>query len=266
MAVAPGPEVLEFRVPTEPCKTLLVWGLENEEEHSLYSVFSEFGLLYSVRVHRNASVAEPGYYALVKFYSARDASRAQQACSSQQLFQKSPLKVYVCTRQKAFQQQVLSLNSYKCQELANYYLGFNGWSSRIFTLQNLSGFEKEGNEVPGGLPKSQCLKYLCAQEVMLPHHGICTRGIGVAEVSVENNQVTQTRSVMKLAVQRALSDAFQKILLVILENGKVAVEYSSAQEDPFDSLTEEEMKGLIQVSDSPLEQLNQDGRCRRIPV
>ena len=33
----------------------------------------------------------------------------------------------------------------------------------------------------------------------------------------------------------------------VSENGKVAVEYSSSQEEPTDSLTEEELKGLVQV-------------------
>lgn len=56
-------------------------------------MFSKFGPLYSVRVHRNAAVAGPGYYAIIKFYSAGDASRAQRTCNGQRLFQKSPLKV-----------------------------------------------------------------------------------------------------------------------------------------------------------------------------
>ena len=33
----------------------------------------------------------------------------------------------------------------------------------------------------------------------------------------------------------------------VSENGKVAVEYNSSQEEPADSLTEEELKGLVQV-------------------
>ncbi|XP_042700773.2 RAD52 motif-containing protein 1 isoform X5 [Chrysemys picta bellii] len=248
--------VSNFPVPAE---TLSRLG-ERSVQHSLFSAFSEFGLLYSVRVHRNAAVAGPGYYALVKFYSARDASRAQRACNRQRLFQKSPLKVCICTRQKAFQQQVLALRSYKCKELANYYLGFNGWSNRIITLQNISGFDLENEEL-GGLPERQCLKYLCVVEVTLPHHGICTRGLGIAETYVENGRdplefVLKTGNVQKLAVEKALSGAFQKILLIVLENGKVAVEYNSAEEEPIDSLTDEELRGLIQVNDLSLEQLN----------
>lgn len=50
-----------------------------------------------MRAHRNAAVAGPGYYAIIKFYSDRDASRAQRACNGQRLFQKSPLKVSKAT-------------------------------------------------------------------------------------------------------------------------------------------------------------------------
>ncbi|XP_068774887.1 RAD52 motif-containing protein 1 isoform X5 [Struthio camelus] len=220
-------EVVEFRVPAGSGQTLLVWGLEPAPglEHSLFSVFSKFGPLYSVRAHRNAAVAGPGYYAVVKFYSAGDASRAQHACNGQRLFQKSPLKVCVCTKQKVFHQQVLALNSNKCQELANHYLGFNGWSSRIIMLQNVSGFDDENKELGKTLQK-RSLKYLCAVEVAMPNHRVYTRGVGLGESDIENGE----------------------------DNGKVAVEYNSTQEEPTDSLTEEELKGLIQVNELSLEQ------------
>ncbi|KAJ6660502.1 hypothetical protein lerEdw1_017499 [Lerista edwardsae] len=252
-------EVVEFCVPTGNETTLLVLGLETDaSEHALYEAFSAFGLLYSVRICRNAPVARPGYHALVKFYSARDARRAQGALNQQCLFQKSPLKVCVYTRRKRFPQQVLALNSYKCQELANHYLGFNGWSSHIITLQNVSGFEEEEMRTSSSC---QQLKYLCIQELTIPQHRIRTRGVSVAEPNVDTNQefLMATYRAQKLAAQQALSDAFQKILLVVLENGKIAVEFSSTQEDLVDCLTEEELRGLIQVTDLTLSQLSPKG-------
>ncbi|NXY86703.1 RDM1 protein, partial [Alcedo cyanopectus] len=261
-------EVVEFRVPMGSARTLLVWGLEPEPglEHSLFSVFSTFGPLYSVRVHSNAAVAGPGSYAILKFYSTGDASRAQRACNGQRLFQKSPLKVCVCTKQReSFQHQVFALNSTKCQELANHYLGFNGWSSRIITLQNVSGFDDENEEVERTIQK-QSVKYLCALEVTLPQHGVRSRGVALGEAEVENTEdplefVKATRRVQKLAAGKALSSAFQKILLIVLENGKVAVEYNSSHEEPTDSLSEEELKGLVQVNELSLEQfdIEEDG-------
>ncbi|NXM76112.1 RDM1 protein, partial [Serilophus lunatus] len=255
-------EVLEFRVPAGSARTLLVWGLEPQPdlERSLFSAFSRFGLLYSVRAHSNAAVAGPGYYGVIKFYSAGDASRAQRACNGQRLFQKSPLKVCVCTKQRMFQQQAPALSSNKCQELANHYLGFNGWSSRIITLQNVSGFDGE-NEEGGEASQKRSLQFLCALEVTLPNHGIRSRGVALGEAGTGNGQdplefLTATRRAQKLAVGKALSGAFQKILLVVLENGKVAVEYNSSQEEPTDSLTEKELKGLVQVNDLSLERFD----------
>ncbi|XP_069337626.1 RAD52 motif-containing protein 1-like isoform X3 [Eulemur rufifrons] len=129
-------ELVPFAVPTDSDKTLLVWELSSgptaEDLHnSLFTEFSHFGLLYSVRVFPNAAVARPGFCAIIKFYSARDARRAQKACDRKQLFQKSPVKVRLGTRHRAVQHQALALNSFQCQELAHYYFGFNRWSKRI---------------------------------------------------------------------------------------------------------------------------------------
>uniref|UniRef100_A0A8C4XJN7 RRM domain-containing protein n=1 Tax=Falco tinnunculus TaxID=100819 RepID=A0A8C4XJN7_FALTI len=182
-------------------KTLYFFSSLVFSQHSLFLVFSKFGPLYSVRAHRNAAVAGPGYYAIIKFYSAGDASRAQRTCNGKRLFQKSPLKVCICARQKGFQQQVLGLNSNKCQQLANHYLGFNGWSSRIITLQNVSGFDGENEELGKTLQK-QSVKYLCAVEVTLPNHGVRTRGVALGEADVENSEGTFW---MQLEVSQQLS-------------------------------------------------------------
>ncbi|XP_061199107.1 somatotropin isoform X1 [Neopsephotus bourkii] len=64
--------------------------VETYLKHSLFSAFSRFGPLYSVRAHRNAAVAGPGYCAVIKFYSAGDASRAQHACNGQSCFRSPP--------------------------------------------------------------------------------------------------------------------------------------------------------------------------------
>ncbi|XP_069337730.1 uncharacterized protein [Eulemur rufifrons] len=92
-------ELVPFAVPTDSDKTLLEWELSSgptadELHNSLFTEFSHFGLLYSVRVFPNAAVARPGFCAIIKFYSARDARRAQKACDRKQLFQKSPVKIY----------------------------------------------------------------------------------------------------------------------------------------------------------------------------
>lgn len=59
----------------------------------LEAAFSSYGPLHLLRVRPNAPLSPPGFYAVVKFYSAAQAAAAQQGTDGQTLFQKSPLKV-----------------------------------------------------------------------------------------------------------------------------------------------------------------------------
>ncbi|XP_061032897.1 RAD52 motif-containing protein 1-like [Eubalaena glacialis] len=218
------------RLQTAVCadKTLRVWELRSEPtaealQHSLFTVFSQFGLQYSVRVFPNAAVAGPGFYAIIKVYSARDAHGAQKACDQKQLFQTSPVKGRLGTRHKVVRHNTLALNSSRCQELANYYFGFNGWSKRIIKLQDLSNLEERENEDIVTPLQKQSLKFFCALEVVLPSHECRSPGVGMAEEPLNKleegslsflmkRQVTQ-----KLAIQKAVTDAFRKLLIVLLD-------------------------------------------------
>ncbi|XP_059127838.1 RAD52 motif-containing protein 1 [Peromyscus eremicus] len=257
-------ELISFVVPTQSDKVLLVWELSagppaEALRHSLSAAFSQFGLLYSVRVFPNAAVARPGFYAIVKFYSSRDAQRAQKACDGKPLFQTSPVKVRLSTRHKALRHQAFALNSSRCQELANFYFGFNGWSKRIIKLQELPGAEDEALEGP---VRKQSVKFFCAVEVVLPSYGCRSPGVGIAEEplhQLEEGQpsfLMKRKTAQKLAIQSALSDAFQKLAIVVLESGKVAVEYIPSEEST-DAGSEEELQSLIQVSSFPWNQPGQ---------
>ncbi|XP_022422375.1 RAD52 motif-containing protein 1-like isoform X2 [Monodon monoceros] len=151
-----------FAVPFGGDESLLVWELSSRPtaealQRSLFTVFSRFGLLYLVRVFPNATVASSGFFAIIKFYSARDAHRAQKACNQKQLFQTSPVKVRLGTRHKAVQHNTLALNSSRCQELANYYFGFHGWSKRIIKVSYFSC-------QPCGQREEECLSDFSFQE------------------------------------------------------------------------------------------------------
>ncbi|KAG9474419.1 RAD52 motif-containing protein 1 [Eleutherodactylus coqui] len=262
------PEVLSFTIPVECNKIVFVWNItaripEGVIYRSIEKSFSHFGPLYSLKLLPNASVAEPGYYAVIKYFSAHSAKRAQAACDKKNAFQDTPLKVQICIKQKGFPYKSLELYSHRCEELANYYLGFNGWSKRIITLQNISGLDDDSEEE--SVPQEHAkLKYLSVVQVTLPHHGVCSRGVGVAVESIEKQNdrleyVLKSGKVQKRAVQKALSNAFQKILLVVFENGKVAVEYVPGENETIDCLTEEELQGLIQVNDFTWTPLNAGG-------
>ncbi|CAH2302814.1 RAD52 motif-containing 1 [Pelobates cultripes] len=181
--------------------------------------------------------------------------------------------VRVCNKQKVFQYKSLALNSSKCQDLANFYLGFNGWSKRIIALQNISGLHELEDECD--TQEQRKVRYMCVLEVMLPGYDVCSRGVGVAEEDVEKSNdpmefLMKSGKLQKYAVQKALSDAFHKILLVIFadrkkieirdtESGKVAVEHVASSNDPVDCLTEDELQGLIQINDFTWTQINKDG-------
>lgn len=258
-------ELISFVVPTQSDKVLLVWELSagppaEALSHSLFTVFSQFGLLYSVRVFPNAAVAGPGFYAIIKFYSSRDAQRAQKACDGKPLFQTSPVKVRLGTRHKALQHQAFALNSSRCQELANYYFGFNGWSKRIIKLQELPGLEDAALPVPMQRRNPQ---FFCAVEVVLPSYGCRSPGVGISEEPLpqleEEGQpsfLTKRKTAQKLAFQAALSDAFQRLTIVVLESGRIAVEYRPTEED-LDARSEEELQNLIQVGCFPSSQSSQ---------
>ncbi|XP_045155884.1 RAD52 motif-containing protein 1 isoform X1 [Echinops telfairi] len=213
-------------------------------QRSLFRVFSRCGPLYSVRVFPHAAVARPGFYAIVKFYSAGDARRAQRACDRKQLFQNSPVKVHLGTKHKAVPHRALALNSSRCQELANHYFGFNGWSTRIIKLQNLSDPEEGENEERAAVQK-QSLRFFCALEVALPAYACRSPGVGLAEEPLDKQEegplsiLMKRKLTQKLAIQKALSNAFQKLSVVVLENGKIAVEYRPSEE-VIDAPTEAE--------------------------
>ncbi|XP_068390504.1 RAD52 motif-containing protein 1-like isoform X1 [Eschrichtius robustus] len=250
--------LVTFVVPIVGDKTLLVWELSSRPtaealQHSLFTVFSQFGLQYSVRVFPNAAVAGPVFYAIITVYSAREAHRAQKACDQKQLFQTSPVKGRLGTRHKAVRHNTLALNSSRCQELANYYFGFNGWSKRIIRLQDLSNLEERENEDIVTPLQKQSLKLFCALEVVLPSHECRSPGAGMAEEPLDKLEegslsfLMKRKVTQKLAIQKAMTDAFRKLLIVVLESGKIAVAYRPCEE-VTDARTEEELQDLIQVS------------------
>lgn len=247
-------DIIEFKVPNENNKTLFVWDIlptlsEAFIYESICGVFSGFGALYLVKVCQNAAVAEPGFYAIVKYYSSAQASKAQRTTDGKSLFQESPVKVRLCTRQNpAFASETKALSNPKCQELANRYLGFNGWSSKIITLQDLSGRD---DACAGAETQALMLKYGCIVELTFPQHCVSCRGMGVAEESFQSHpdhlELCLTRGkLQKRAKDKALVDAFRNVLLVLLSNGKVAVE---CRFDPDQVLPVEDLQGLIKVND-----------------
>ncbi|XP_072224744.1 RAD52 motif-containing protein 1 [Leuresthes tenuis] len=248
-------DILEFRVPLENNKTVFVWDIqpsltEAQIYEELFAVFSTFGPLYLLKVCPNAPLHPPGFYALIKFYSAAQASRAQRLTDGRLLFQRSALKVKLSSKQTPhflFDSRA-ALSHARCLELANHCLGFNGWSSDIITLKELTS-EEEGEE-EGGV-RQRRLKFGCLMKLCFPRHGVTTRGAAVLEDSFTcsgPDVLLQRRCKLQRSVrEKALVQAFTTVLLILLGNGKVMVEVKQTSDQSAD-----ETEGVLQVNEFSL--------------
>ncbi|KAJ7992169.1 hypothetical protein DPEC_G00275740 [Dallia pectoralis] len=249
-------DIIEFRVPIENNKTLFVWDIQPTFSEafiyeSIWNIFCKFGALYLVKVCPNATVAKPGFYALVKYFSPAQASKAQKATHGRAFFQSFPLKVKLSTGQyPTFFHNAKPLSHSKCQELANHYLGFNGWCTHIVRLKDFSSCDDAATS-PGD-PQVTTLKYGCIVELTFPRHGLSCRGVGVAEETVNGAGpdvvLLKRGKLQRWARDKGVVNAFEKVLLLVLGNGKVIVECRVERDDV---LQDEDLEGLIKVNNIP---------------
>ena len=127
-------EIIEFKPPQGIVTCLHLTQLEcgSLEEASLsselYSYFSQYGLIFNINIGKSEVSSE--CYCYVRYYSVRSACKAKQNNKG---------KVAICdgkitfrvNRKSNSQPTNIPLARQKCEELANYYLGFNGWSSEL---------------------------------------------------------------------------------------------------------------------------------------
>ncbi|XP_029913667.1 RAD52 motif-containing protein 1 isoform X2 [Myripristis murdjan] len=244
--------ILEFLVPVENNKTLLVWDIQPSHteafiQESLSRVFSSFGPLYLVRVRPNAPLAPAGFYALIKFYSAAHAARAQRRTDGRSLFQSTPLKVRLSTKQTP--SHLLNPGSSRplshahCLELANHCLGFNGWSTRIITLKELSSEEEEEEEEEGGRRK---VCFGCQVELIFPQQRQTARGAAVLQDSCCESSLQRRCKLQRRVKEKAVVQAFSSVLLILLGDGRVLVE---VRQDRDQTGVLPDQTGVLQVNE-----------------
>lgn len=249
-------DILEFKVPVDNNKTLFVWDIqpshtEDQIYEGLYSVFSSYGPLYLLKVCPNAPLNPPGFYALIKFYSAAQALKAQRQTDGRPLFQNSPLKVRLSSKQTPhfLLDSSRPLSHARCLELANHCLGFNGWTSDIITLKELTNEEEGEEEEEEGGVRRRRLRFGCLLQLSFPHHGQVTRAAAVVEDSFTcsgPDVLIQKRCRLQKQVrEKALVQAFTAVLLILLGNGKVMVEVKQTS----DQFLPEQTEGVLQVKE-----------------
>ncbi|XP_022800798.1 RAD52 motif-containing protein 1-like isoform X2 [Stylophora pistillata] len=153
---SPKVELIEFFRPYKSEVNLYVTNISRRLEKEvvqvrLLDIFSQFGLIYEVQVMDSSDNSEEeinsncgSSYAFVKFYSARAARRAKENIHGKWILGGLFLKVRFAQRKK-FTEVRRPLYMAKCTVLANYYLGFNGWSTRITQLDRLENRSEAGD-------------------------------------------------------------------------------------------------------------------------
>uniref|UniRef100_A0AAQ4RC63 DM1 domain-containing protein n=1 Tax=Gasterosteus aculeatus aculeatus TaxID=481459 RepID=A0AAQ4RC63_GASAC len=228
-------DILEFRVPVDNNKTLFVWDIQPSHSEAqiyvgLHGVFSSFGPLY-----------------LLKFYSAAQASKAQRQTDGRPLLQSCPLKVKLSSKHTSYFRSDSSrpLSHARCLELGNHCLGFNGWTSDIITLKELTNTEEEHE----GGGRWRRLKFGCLLQLSFPHHRQTTRAAAVVEdcfTCTDPDLLIQKRCKLhRLVREQALVNAFSPVLLLLLGSGKVMVELKQTSDEFLPNETE----GLLQVEE-----------------
>ncbi|XP_071320038.1 RAD52 motif-containing protein 1 isoform X3 [Trachinotus anak] len=141
------------------------------------------------------------------------------------------------------------LSHARCLELANHCLGFNGWTSDIITLKELTNEEEEeGDGGEEGGVRRRRLRFGCLVQLSFPRHRQTTRGAAVVEDSFTctgPDVLLQKRKLQKWVRDKALVQAFTTVLLILLGNGKVMVEVKQTS----DQSVPEQTEGVVQVNE-----------------
>ncbi|OWF49510.1 RAD52 motif-containing protein 1-like [Mizuhopecten yessoensis] len=275
-------EILEFIRPEGNNKNLYITGIPWMEEAEIldkfYQLFTTYGPVYGIRlcpasIKISRPVSEPdtppfncrvgialndtdkdkstppggnneqnGYYAFVTFYLAMSAKRAKDNLKSRLIIQGNECKISTAKRKKEISRATLHFT--KCQELANQYLGFNGWSTSVKLLECDS-------EVQEGEIKK--LQYVCVVRLNIAQHGLSTDGLGAWEESCLTTDPTSRAKAIckakKLSYQRAVEDAFSRVLLIVLNNGKVSVEIDTTRPDALLAQKQVNMEPVLKVNE-----------------
>lgn len=234
-----GVEIIDFCRPDSNRKNLFVTNIpstlcEDEIVVKLRDVFEQYGLICGVQVYpaqwkpkyetdQNAGELTGCFYAFVTFYSAMEAARAKDDLRGVLMLADSECKVAYAKRKKDVVEKI-PLYFKRCYELVNHYLGFNSWSTEIKTL-----FEDKENIQD--TEHTRTVKYVCLAELTVTD--LKTEGVGVWQESYSKtdpmSKIQATCKCKKLCHQRAIENAFSRVLLIYLCNGKVAVEIDTTK-------------------------------------
>ncbi|KAM7428722.1 RAD52 motif-containing protein [Porites harrisoni] len=282
MADIPSVELIEFVRPYSNEVNLYVTSISKRLDKEtaqvkLLEIFSEFGLVYEVQVidssdyseaSEDSSVSNVNFncssmYAFVKFYSRRAASRAKGRISGRCLLAGQLLKVQFAQRRKGPENVQPPLYMAKCTELANYYFGFNGWTTRIIVqmdrLTDQHNCDKQGKAITA--------MFRCVVRLEIKGCDFYCDGSGYGgDRDVIHQEKDPTKKIQllgyakKLAHRHAFENAFRRVIILSLENGKVGVEINQKDipELGSDDLKEDGIINVNYFDEEPLSDADEE--------
>lgn len=225
-------ELIPFQNPTIPNLYIpkIRW-LESSSEliETIKTAFSKFGLIHSVFADKSGE-EQHSWFAYVTFFSLSSVAKAKK--DLHQVWTVNDEKVSVIQKVRNSHTD-LPLSVRNCEELANHYLGFNGWNSKIL-YHRLEADPM--SDVETGSKKA--VKYCSAIELTFKvYPGLRCEGAGMASYEFDAQKPEEKAKAMHFAQKHsrsaALQNAFAKVILVIVNDSKVNVEIDNTKLDPF---------------------------------
>jgi len=218
-------EILDFNVPSGKSTLLLLQDINTDLEQDslytqLYDTFSKFGLLYKVSIIINTdNCAKCAAY--IRYYSGWCCSRARAAVQRRHLQLANICGKQVRLGKSHERTGTVPLLKAKCEELANYYLGFNGWRSSILYHQ-----QEDSDPIT--------IKIVTVVKLDFTDDNLSCEGAGMIQESLLPDDLSGQRiNVAKRSISEAFLAAWAKVLLIIVDGSKVSVEINTTKRDSF---------------------------------
>jgi len=186
-----------------------------EIEQELESLFRPYGLIHKIHVFSKENFE--GILknsAFVVFYSVMATRKAQIEVNGTTMRGKKLRVRYSTSKNNERDGQEFDLPIAKCIELANHYLGFNGWSSHIIAWEKLEepSINQEG-------------QFHCVFRCVVRHtltDGRFVEAVGEGK-TLGPDRGSAINNSKKIALSQARKNAFKRMVLILLGSGKVAV-------------------------------------------
>lgn len=185
------------------------------------------------------------WYAYINYYSSKAAEKALKTFGTNNLvINGQSCRLVRKNRDLTSNGRPLSLH--QCEKLANFYLGFNGWTSQILYHQLEAEEKTQGQQGQGGGNKT----YATAIKLKFPNFNLNVEGVGIAEAEFLNltEKLHQIAMAQKFSRSAAMVNAFSKVILVLVHNSykndgglhfvtepgpKLTVRINTTKNDPF---------------------------------